>query len=42
MSFWKVMRDRRVARLGGVGGRMGEDLPLNNYMNALNTTWPVG
>jgi hypothetical protein len=32
MSYWEVMRDRRVARLGGVGGQMGEDLPLNNYM----------
>ncbi len=32
MSSWEVMRDRRVARLAGVGGRMGEDLPLNNYM----------
>ena len=28
----EVTRDRRVARLAGVGGRMGEDLPLNNYM----------
>ena len=26
------MRDRRVARLGGVGAQMGDDLPLNNYM----------
>ena len=32
MSSREVMRDRRVARLGGVGGQMGEDLPLNNYM----------
>ena len=31
MSSWEVMRDRRVARLGGIGGQMGEDLPLNNY-----------
>lgn len=32
MSSREVMRDRRVARLGGVGGEMGEDLPLNSYM----------
>ena len=32
MSSQEVMRDRRVARLGGVRGQMGEDLPLNNYM----------
>ena len=25
------MRAGKAARLGGVGGRMGEDVPLNNY-----------
>ncbi len=32
MSSCEVMRDRRIARLGGVGGQMGEDLPLYNFM----------
>ena len=32
MSSREVMTDSRVARLGGIGGQMGEDLPLNNYM----------
>ena len=32
MSSREVMRDRRVARFGGVGGQMGEDISLNNYM----------
>ena len=32
MSSREVMKDRRVARLGGIGGQMGEDIPLNNYM----------
>jgi hypothetical protein len=27
-------RDRRVARLSGGGGRMGEDIPLNNYIKS--------
>ena len=27
-------RDRRVARLGGNGGQMGEDIPLNNYIKS--------
>ena len=34
MSTKEVIRDRRVARLGGVGGRMGEDIPLNNYIKS--------
>ena len=32
LSSREVMRDRRVARLGGIGDQMGEDIPLNNYM----------
>ncbi len=32
MSSREVIRDRRIARLGGIGGQTGEDLPLNNYM----------
>jgi hypothetical protein len=32
MSSREVMRDRRVARFGYVGGRIGEDIPLYNYM----------
>ena len=27
-------RDRRVARLGGDGGRMGEDIPLNDFIKS--------
>ena len=34
MSSWEVMRDKRVARFGGVGGQMGEDIPLNNYIKS--------
>ena len=32
MSSKEVIRDRRVARLGGDGSQMGEDIPLNNYI----------
>ncbi len=31
MSSKEVVRDRRVARFGGNGGRMGDDIPLSNY-----------
>ena len=34
MSSKEVMRDRRVARLGGDGGKLGEDIPLNNYIKS--------
>ena len=34
MSSKEVIRDRRVARLGGDGGQMGEDIPLNNYIKS--------
>jgi hypothetical protein len=34
MSSKEVIKDRRVARLGGNGGRMGEDIPLNNYIKS--------
>ena len=43
MSSKEVMRDRRVARLGGDGGKLEEDIPLNKYITkALNITWLVG
>ncbi len=29
MSSREVMKDRRVARLGGIGGQMGDDIQLN-------------
>jgi hypothetical protein len=35
ISSWEVVRERRVARFGRVGGQMGEDLPLNNYMKCV-------
>ena len=34
MSSKEVMRDRRVARLGGDGGKLEEDIPLNNYIKS--------
>ena len=34
MSSKEVMRDRRVARLGGDGDQMGEDITLNNYIKS--------
>ena len=30
MSSKEVVRDRRVARFGGDGGQMGDDIPLSN------------
>ena len=42
MSSREVMKDRRVARLGGIGGQMGDDIPLNNYMKWAKHNWPVG
>jgi hypothetical protein len=34
MSSKEVMRDRRVARSGSNGGKLGEDIPLNNYIKS--------
>jgi hypothetical protein len=34
MSSKEVVRDRRVARLGGDGDQMGEDIPLNNHIKS--------
>ena len=34
MSSKEVMGDRRVVRLGGDGGSMGESIPLNNYIKS--------
>jgi hypothetical protein len=34
MSSKEVMRDRRLARLGGDGGKLEEDIPLNNYIKS--------
>ncbi len=34
MSSKEVMRDKRVARLGGDGGKLEEDIPLNNYIKS--------
>ena len=31
MSSKEVVRDRRVARFGGDGGQMGDDIPSSNY-----------
>lgn len=31
LSSKEVVRDRRVARFGGYGGQMGDDIPLSNY-----------
>ena len=31
LSSKEVVRDRRVARFGGNGGQMGDDIPLSNY-----------
>ena len=31
LSFKEVVRDRTVARFGGDGGQMGDDIPLSNY-----------
>ena len=30
-SFKEDVRDKRVARFGGNGGQMGDDIPLSNY-----------
>ena len=34
MSSKEVMRDRRVARLGGDGGKSEEDIPLKHYIKS--------
>ena len=34
MSSKEVIRDRRVARLGGDGDQRGEDIPLNNCIKS--------
>ncbi len=34
MSSKEVMRDRRVARLGGDGGKLEKDIPLINYIKS--------
>ncbi len=33
-SSKEVTRDRRVVRLGGDGGRTGDDIPLNDYVKS--------
>ena len=42
LSSKEVARDRRVARFGGYGGQMGDDIKLSNYRKVLNITWQVG